>query len=139
MPVRVFCEYKRLRCPRKALESVARTIYRGEKIPAGRATNVVLLSDYRIRRLNARFRGIDRVTDVLSFNYDDEDLLGEIYISAPRARVQARRYGLRYEQELRRLLTHGLFHLLGYDHETQGDRVAMERKEREYCCLGEAK
>jgi probable rRNA maturation factor len=69
---------------------------------------------------------------VLSFNYDDNDLLGEIYISLNRARVQARRYRVSCNNEILRLFVHGMFHLLGFDHEKPGDKKKMEAQESHY-------
>ncbi len=72
---------------------------------------------------------------MLSFPFGDPDLLGEIYISLQRARVQSKKYGLTYEQEIRRLFVHGLFHLLGHDHHEEAEREAMEFKEHRYLDL----
>ncbi len=71
-------------------------------------------------------------TDVLSFNYDEPDLLGEIYISLQKAKVQAKEYGGTYRNEVRRLFVHGMFHLLGYDHETAKEANLMQKKELKY-------
>ena len=89
----------------------------------GRCTvTVVLVDDRRIRTLNRRFRGRDRVTDVLAFpmGHTDPDtgrrVLGEIYVARGRARRQGRAYGTGYYGEVRRLVVHGLLHLLGLGH-----------------------
>ena len=89
----------------------------------GRCTaTVVLVDDRRIRTLNRRFRKQDRVTDVLAFpmGHTDPDtkqrVLGEIYVARGRARRQGRTYGTGYYGEVRRLVVHGLLHLLGLGH-----------------------
>jgi probable rRNA maturation factor len=110
----------------------ARAVYRGEKVDGGAPTTVVLCSDYMIRKLNRQYRNKDEATDVLAFPFGDLDLLGEVYISLQRAKVQARRYGVTYDEELRRLLIHGLLHLMGYDHIKKRDREVMEAQERTY-------
>jgi len=92
----------------------------------------VLCSDYKIKKLNERYRSKNKPTDVLSFNFNDPDLLGEIYISLQRAEIQARRYGISYEKEVIKLLVHGLFHLIGYDHMTPSEQEKMELKEQYY-------
>lgn len=91
-----------------------------------------------MKRLNARYRGIDRSTDVLSFPmYDgkrrgDPLLLGDIVICVPKAALQAAEHRVRLYDELLRLLVHGLLHLLGHDHERNAvRRKRMEKKERE--------
>ena len=123
--------------PATLLRSAMQLIYARERIPPSRAVSFVLCSNRAIRGLNARYRSIDRVTDVLSFTMGDDDLLGEIYVSFPRAQAQAREYGCTVREELLRLFIHGLYHLLGYDHENERDRRRMERKEAQVIKLME--
>ena len=83
-----------------------------------------------MRQLNLKYRGRNYPTDVLSFRYDGENMeglpfLGEIVISPEAACLQARRYRTPPEREMRKLLVHGMLHLLGYDHEM--DQGEMER------------
>ena len=89
--------------------------------------SAVLVSDRRIRELNRRYRKRSAATDVLSFPLRENGYLGEVVISAPTARRQARRYRHRVEEDVKLLLLHGVLHLLGYDHET--DRGQMTRRE----------
>jgi probable rRNA maturation factor len=88
---------------------------------------VALVRDARVRALNRRYRGIDRVTDVLSFADRSGGALGDIVIATGVARRQARAERHPYRDELRTLALHGLLHLLGYDHER--DRGRMRRVE----------
>jgi probable rRNA maturation factor len=93
---------------------------------------LLLASDREVRTLNRRFLGRDRTTDVLSFPSGGErdggaPYLGDIAVSLPRARVQARRARWPLRSEMALLLTHGYLHLLGHDHET--DDGAMHRLE----------
>jgi probable rRNA maturation factor len=118
--------------PKALIERAARGIYAKEGIPEARKTHVIFCSDNTIARLNSKFRGEKHPTDVLSFTYDDEDLLGEIYISLQRVRVQALRYGVSRSNEIVRLFVHGMHHLLGFDHEEPGDRKKMESAESRY-------
>ena len=90
----------------------------------GRAeVSVTLCGDERIRELNRDYRGIDRVTDVLSFPLFDEEEdggktpLGDIVIDVDRAAAQAQEYGHSFEREIAFLTVHSMLHLLGYDHE----------------------
>ena len=100
--------------------------------PDAAAVNVVFVNDKRIHELNLRFLKRDRPTNVISFNCDEPHLpgeprlLGEVYVSRDRARAQAREYGVSYASELRRLVLHGLLHLLGLTH------VQMEPYYRKY-------
>jgi len=130
--VHIIHHYEALPCPTAPLAAAAKAVYRREGVSPAQATSVVLCSDYLIRKLNRKYRKIDKATDVLSFHIGDADLLGEVYISLQRAKVQARRYGVSYEDELKRLLIHGLLHLVGYDHIKPADRAVMEARERLY-------
>ena len=115
------------------------------------SVEVVIVDEGEIRRLNSDIRNIDKVTDVLSFpsldgirgvsllkkNYPtevDEDgnlFIGSIAVCDKRCREQAEEYNHSYERELNYLITHGVFHLLGYDHMTENDKCEMrEREER---------
>jgi probable rRNA maturation factor len=102
--------------------------------------SVTLVSNQKIFSLNKRWRQKAKATDVLSFSLaveDDDALafalnfsdlpieLGEVVISAPRARTQARDYGHSLERELCFLFVHGLLHVLGFDHETKRDEKEM--------------
>jgi probable rRNA maturation factor len=92
--------------------------------------SVLLCGDRRMRTLNARWRGKDRPTDVLSFPAFEPaasraaarrgTFLGDLVIDVPHAARQARRRGHSLGREVQILLAHGLLHLLGYDHETDG-------------------
>jgi probable rRNA maturation factor len=87
--------------------------------------SIVLVSDAQIKRLNKLYRNKDKPTDVLSFpireKVEDWLILGDIVISVDTAKRQAKELGYSLEEELKRLLVHGLVHLLGYDHELGGE------------------
>jgi len=92
---------------------------------------VALVPDTRVRQLNARYRGKNSATDVLSFAAGEPGFLGEVVIASGVARRQAREAGHPVQVELRVLALHGLLHLLGYDHERDDGRMArMERRLR---------
>ena len=91
--------------------------------------SVRLVSDETIRRYNRQFRGRNQPTDVLSFPAGDREsglpgYLGDILISVETARRNARRYGLRLEEEITVLALHGVLHLLGYDHDQDHGQMA---------------
>jgi probable rRNA maturation factor len=87
--------------------------------------SIALVSDVQIKRLNKLYRNKDKPTDVLSFpigeKVEDWLILGDIVISVDTAKRQAQALGHSLEEELKRLLVHGLVHLLGYDHELGGE------------------
>jgi probable rRNA maturation factor len=129
--------------PQEALRRLAGLVLRAEGY-AGHRLTLVLSDSARLRRLNRKYRGRDRVTDVISFamlegraNPAAARELGDIYISIPRARKQARQYRVSFPEELRRLVVHGLLHLLGYDHIRSGPAARMRQKEELY--LGQAR
>ena len=132
LPVNIFARHGIAGLPSGKIREISLCIYSGERIAPQRCTNLVCCSDYVIRRLNREYRNIDKVTDVLSFPFDDPDFLGEIYISLRRTGVQARRLGHSFNDEFLRLFVHGMLHLAGFDHATAGDEVRMHRKENHY-------
>jgi probable rRNA maturation factor len=105
---------------------------------SGREVTVCFVEDREIARLNGKFRGKSKPTDVLSFpangtgasDFPHESgarFLGDIAISPQAARRNAKRFGRTLDEELRILILHGVLHLMGYDHEA--DNGEMERKE----------
>jgi probable rRNA maturation factor len=96
------------------------------------SVNLVFCENAFVRDLNKRFRKLDKVTDVLSFIYDDEDVFGEIYIATLKAQKQAPRWKNSFSEELKRLVVHGALHLAGYDHMIARDRKLMRAREDMY-------
>jgi probable rRNA maturation factor len=105
--------------------------------------SITLVTDERIRELNHGHRGLDEVTDVLSFPLQTEDAasfilppsapthLGDVVLALGRATEQASEYGHSVERELAYLTVHGVLHLLGYDHQTEEERDVMRIREEE--------
>lgn len=100
--------------------------------------DVNLVNDEEIHQINRDYRNVDRITDVISFAFNDDDsslgmikneeiphLLGEIFICIPQALRQAKEIGNSDERELSFLFVHGLLHLLGYDHMKEEDAKIM--------------
>lgn len=97
--------------------------------------NILFTDDAEIRELNREFRGKDKSTDVLSFpsgeKITDQSFLGELVISIPTAKRQAREFEVTLRDELLRLVVHGLLHLLGYDHEGVSKAAAQRMRRLE--------
>ena len=100
--------------------------------------SLMFIGDKKMRELNYQYRGVDRSTDVLSFEAgipvkgDYPLVLGDVVINVQRAEAQAIESGRDFYDELWRLLVHGILHLMGYDHETSTkDAKLMEKKEME--------
>ena len=109
-----------------ALRRFARRLER--EVCRGRAFDCLITSDAELRRLNRDFRGKDYPTDVLSFPSETHAILGDIAISHHQARSHSRVFGHPPETEVRILMLHGVLHLLGMDHESDGGRMARAEK-----------
>ena len=102
--------------------------------------NVVLTNPENIRTINKLKRNIDKETDVLSFPMFEKneiqdipnevlDILGDIVISIKKVEEQAKEYGHGFEREFSYMLVHGFYHLMGYDHMEEKDKIEMRKKE----------
>ena len=95
--------------------------------------SIVFVDDEEIHKINKEYRNVDRVTDVISFAFEDSKdllyndfrMLGDIYICIPQMKRQAKEYGHSEKRELSFLTVHGLLHLLGYDHMNEDDEKVM--------------
>lgn len=124
------------------IEACAREALSEEEIEDDAEVSLTFVDNERIRELNRIHRDIDRETDVLSFPLGDENgfevncdndaiLLGDIVISLEKAVSQSEEYGHSLNREVAFLITHSLFHLLGYDHEAPEEEKEMfEKQER---------
>ena len=105
---------------------------------------ITLTNNENIKIINKEYRNIDRATDVLSFpmfekedldkkiknkDFLHEDILGDIIISVEKVREQAEEYGHSFERELSYMVVHGFYHLMGYDHMEEEEKVEMRKKE----------
>jgi probable rRNA maturation factor len=79
--------------------------------------SIIFVTPTFIRELNTQYRNINDVTDVLSFNIDATELLGEIYICPEY--IKSTRPEITFKEEVLRLIIHGILHLIGYDHEVE--------------------
>lgn len=101
--------------------------------------NIIFIDNEEIRKINREYRNVDRETDVISFAlednmdvvYEDFRLLGDIYISYEKAIEQAELYNHSVKREVFFLATHGILHLLGYDHMEEDDEKVMFGKQNE--------
>ncbi len=105
--------------------------------------NVILTNPENIKKANKEYRNIDNETDVLSFPMFEkfeitemlekgnniQEVLGDIIISIPRVKEQAKEYGHSFEREFAYMLIHGFYHLMGYDHMEENDKKEMREKE----------
>lgn len=109
----------------------------------GGTVQVVIVDDVVMRRLNRRFRGKDKTTDVLSFpmgggmpGIDGDELIGEIYCNYAHCRRWTAEHGGTIAAEVLRLAVHGCLHLFGYDHHEPAEQARMRRAENRYLRAG---
>ena len=101
--------------------------------------NIIFVSNEKIHEINFNYRGVDKVTDVISFALEDANdvkepgmrILGDIYIAINVAYNQAEIYGHSNIREICFLATHGILHLLGYDHMEEEEEKIMFTKQKE--------
>lgn len=128
----------------KLIDTVVKCVLAEEGIKRNLNVYVTLTNNEIIREINAEHRNIDKATDVLSFpmferneidslreEEGQEDILGDIIVSIEKVREQALEYGHSFERELAYLVTHGMLHLLGYDHMIEEEKVVMRKREEE--------
>lgn len=91
-----------------------------------------ILDDESLRKINVEFLEHDYYTDVITFDYSEGDkLIGEVYISYDTIKNNSIRYGLKLDEEMKRVLVHGILHLIGYNDKTQEEQKIMSLKEEE--------
>lgn len=106
--------------------------------------SITLTTPEEIRKINNEFRNIDKETDVLSFPMFEKieldemvqagkneipETIGDVIVSIERVQEQAKEYGHGFERELAYMVVHGFYHLMGYDHMVEEDKVVMRAKE----------
>lgn len=120
------------------LEGYIKYVSKKEKIEDA-IFNIIFVTNEAIHEINKTYRGVDRVTDVISFALEDGDdiknnpirVLGDIYIAIDVAYEQALEYGHSRVREVCFLATHGILHLLGYDHMNEEEEKVMFDKQKE--------
>lgn len=125
------------------LKRVAEKVLKGEN-KSGAEASIALVGQGRMRKLNKKYQGKNRVTDVLAFPgratkkgkyasfLEKIEGLGEIVICLREVRKNAKKFGSTFEKELARILIHGLLHLLGYDHKKDKEEADALKKREEY-------
>ncbi len=130
----------------KIINRVIDECFKNEKLDKLKLyVSITLTVPEEIKKINKKYRNIDKPTDVLSFpmfekeeieelinnNYDVDDVLGDLIISIPKVEEQAIEYGHSFERELSYMVVHGFYHLMGYDHIKEEDKTIMRAKEDE--------
>jgi rRNA maturation RNase YbeY len=130
--INIFNDTERKRLPRKCVAALVEKVLKSNKIKNA-GINIVYVSDEKILDINKKFLKHNYVTDVITFDLDEEKkLIGEIYISADTAERQAKDYKVSLKNELKRLAVHGALHLAGYDDSTDKERAKMTELENKF-------
>lgn len=127
------------------IEKVISQCFKEEKLENSKLyISITLTTPDNIHQINEQYRNVDRATDVLSFpmfekeeieekiqknEFEHEDILGDIVISVEKVEEQAKEYGHSFEREFAYMLVHGFYHLMGYDHIKEDDKLKMRPKE----------
>ena len=107
----------------KIANAAVTSVYKNSEV------SITLVSDADIKKINKEYRGINKPTNVLSFELGDDVLLGDIFISLDTVRREAKRENISVEEHTVHMVVHGILHLLGYDHLNDKDAEKMEKKE----------
>ena len=95
--------------------------------------NIIFCSDNYILDVNLRYLGHDYFTDIITFDYcEGKKLSGDMFISVDSVRENALEYGVEFDDELHRVMVHGLLHLIGYDDHTPEEELLIHEKEDYY-------
>ncbi|MFT6808787.1 MAG: putative rRNA maturation factor [Saprospiraceae bacterium] len=94
--------------------------------------NVIFCSDEFLLKINQEHLNHDYYTDIITFDYNTEEIEGELYISIERVRENAISLGVSFEHELHRVIIHGVLHLCGYGDKTDEEEKTMRSKEDFY-------
>ena len=96
----------------------------------------IFCDDMELLNKNSKYLNHDTLTDILTFDYsENNNISGDIYISIDRVKENAKTYKVTFENELDRVMIHGVLHLLGYNDKSKKDQKAMREKEDFYLSL----
>jgi len=102
--------------------------------------NIVFYNDEQLLMLNKQYLNHNTYTDIITFDYTEKDVLhGDICISVERVKENAKKFSYTFDEELRRIMAHGILHLCGYKDKKNEEKLEMKRKEEEALSLYSSK
>lgn len=125
MTCNVFQSVKQKVLSQKKVRQVATKIFSILNKTRDTEFSIHIVGDQRMKALNNRYRNINKTTDVLSFATGGSQDLGDIFISWPQIKRQAKEFGVPIREEFFRMMVHGILHLLGYDHKKAQEAQEM--------------
>jgi probable rRNA maturation factor len=136
--IHFFCEdvdlhFNSIRKTKSWLKDVVRSEGQGIK-----ELNYIFCSDTFLATINLQYLNHNTLTDIITFDTSEDNgsIEGEIYISVDRVRENAVKFNATFEKELKRVMVHGILHLLGYSDKTSQQKKIMRKKEDAYLSLG---
>jgi len=140
----IFSETKFKLSQKRPIKNWLKTVIKEESKKTGEIS-IVFYNDEQLLTLNKAYLNHDTFTDIITFDYSEGKILhGDIYISIERVKENANRFNCTFEEELRRVMAHGILHLCGYKDKKNADKQIMKQKEEnaltlfntEYSVLG---
>jgi probable rRNA maturation factor len=134
--VRYYCEDTKFIFKNKLANNRWLKLVAGSEIKTLGDISIIFCSDNYILDVNVRFLNHDYFTDVITFDYcEGNKLSGDLFISIDSVRENAVEFGTEFDEELHRVIVHGLLHLVGYDDHTPEEQKVMRAKEDYYLSL----
>ncbi len=129
-----FEEFQPFKIPEKEIAVALKNLASQENHSIG-DLNYIICSDNFLLDLNRKYLQHDYFTDVITFDYSEVEISGDIFISAERVYDNANLSGEPFEKELCRVMAHGLLHLIGYGDKSPDEEIVMRKKEDAYLSL----
>lgn len=130
-------EFSALTFDEPQIEAWLSNVITSEKLMATDAINFIFCSDEYLHKINVEYLEHDTLTDIITFDNSekDQEIEGDIFISLERIKDNAQIFGVPFEVELKRVLVHGILHLIGYNDKTEEESIIMRSKEDLYLAL----
>jgi probable rRNA maturation factor len=133
LSIRIFYDQTNFRLEgwKKAVKIINEVIRKEQQVSGD--LNFIITNDENLRKINIQFLEHDYFTDVITFNYNVENIInGEVYISIETVKRNAKNYKVSLRHEVLRVLIHGVLHLVGYDDKTKKQKECMRKMENEW-------